>query len=153
MMNPKPTSVEEYFSWFPPDIQAKLHQIREVLRIALPDAKEVISYHMPAFKTTEVLVYYAAAKSHLGFYPTSSGVEEFKKVLAEYVTSKGAIQFPYDKELPLELISQIAQFREEEAKFRAEMKKNARPEFCSTPLKVSLFRPLCCRYGLKPGRH
>ncbi|MFL0681908.1 MAG: iron chaperone [Algoriphagus aquaeductus] len=122
-MNPKPTSVEEYFSWFPPDIQAKLQQIRETLRAALPEAKEVISYHMPAFKTSEVLVYYAAAKSHLGYYPTNSGVEEFKKELAEYVTSKGAIQFPYDRELPLDLIAQIAQFRAEEAKFRAELKK------------------------------
>lgn len=123
MMNPKPTSVEEYFSWFSPDIQAKLQQIRETLRAVLPEAKEVISYHMPAFKTTEVLVYYAAAKSHLGYYPTNSGVEEFKKELAEYVTSKGAIQFPYDRELPLDLIAQIAQFRAEEAKFRAELKK------------------------------
>ncbi|MFN3759387.1 MAG: iron chaperone [Algoriphagus aquaeductus] len=123
MMNPKPTSVEEYFSWFSPEIQAKLQQIREALRAALPEAKEVISYHMPAFKTTEVLVYYAAAKSHLGYYPTNSGVEEFKKELAEYVTSKGAIQFPYDRELPLDLIAQIAQFRTEEAKFRAELKK------------------------------
>lgn len=78
---------------------------------------------MPAFKTTEVLVYYAAAKSHIGYYPTTSGVEEFKRELAGYVTSKGAIQFPYDQELPLELISQIAQFRAEEAKFRAENKK------------------------------
>ena len=123
MMNPKPTSVEEYFSWFPPDIQAKLQQIRDTLRAALPEAKEVISYHMPAFKTTEVVVYFAAAKSHLGYYPTNSGVEEFKKELAEYVTSKGAIQFPYDRELPLDLIAQIAQFRAEEAKFRAELKK------------------------------
>lgn len=123
MMNPKPTSVEEYFSWFPPDIQSKLQQIRDTLRAALPEAKEVISYHMPAFKTSEVLVYYAAAKSHLGYYPTNSGVEEFKKELAEYVTSKGAIQFPYDRELPLDLIAQIAQFRAEEAKFRAELKK------------------------------
>ena len=123
MMNPKPTSVEEYFSWFPSDIRAKLQQIRETLRVALPEAKEVISYHMPAFKTTEVLVYYAAAKSHLGYYPTNSGVEEFKKELAEYVTSKGAIQFPYDRELPLDLIAQIAQFRAEEAKFRVELKK------------------------------
>lgn len=122
-MNPKPTSVEEYFSWFSPEIQAKLQQIRDTLRAALPEAKEVISYHMPAFKTSEVLVYYAAAKSHLGYYPTNSGVEEFKKELAEFVTSKGAIQFPYDRELPLELIAQIAQFRAEEAKFRAEQKK------------------------------
>ena len=83
MMNPKPTSVEEYFSWFTPGIQAKLQQIRETLRDALPEAKEVISYHMPAFKTTEVLVYFAAAKSHLGYYPTNSGVQEFKKELAE----------------------------------------------------------------------
>ncbi len=125
MMNPKPTSVEEYFSWFTPGIQAKLQQIRETLRDALPEAKEVISYHMPAFKTTEVLVYFAAAKSHLGYYPTNSGVQEFKKELAEYVTSKGAIQFPYDRELPLDLIAQIAQFRAEEAKLRAKKKKKA----------------------------
>ncbi len=78
---------------------------------------------MPAFKTSEVLVYYAAAKNHLGYYPTNSGVEEFKKELAPYVTSKGAIQFPYNQELPLELISQIAQFRAEEAKFRLKNKK------------------------------
>ena len=123
MMNPKPTSVEEYFSWFPPEIQSRLRQIQETLRAALPGAKEVISYHMPAFKTTEVLVYFAAAKNHLGYYPTNSGVEEFKKELAEYVTSKGAIQFPYDKELPLELIAEIAQFRAEQAKHRAELKK------------------------------
>ena len=123
MMNPKPTSVEEYFSWFPPEIQAKLQQMRVTLREALPHAKEVISYSMPAFKTTEVLVYYAAAKKHMGYYPTNSGVEEFKKELAEYVTSKGAIQFPYDRELPLELIAQIAQFRAEQAKHRAQLKK------------------------------
>lgn len=72
MMNPKPTSVEEYFSWFSPEIQAKLQQIRDTLSAALPEAKEVISYLMPAFKTSEVLVYYAAAKSHLGYYPTNS---------------------------------------------------------------------------------
>lgn len=123
MMNPKPTSVEEYFSWFPPKIQAKLQQMRETLREALPHAKEVISYSMPAFKTTEVLVYYAAAKKHMGYYPTGSGVSEFKNELSGYVTSKGAIQFPYDQDLPLELISQIAQFRDEEAKLRAELKK------------------------------
>ncbi|MBC6367369.1 hypothetical protein DDT91_11270 [Algoriphagus sp. AK58] len=122
-MNAKPETVEEYLSWFSGPQREQLELIRKVLREAIPDAKEVISYHMPAFKTTEVLVYYAAAKSHLGYYPTNSGVEEFKKELAEYVTSKGAIQFPYDRELPLDLIAQIAQFRAEEAKFRATLKK------------------------------
>ena len=122
-MNPKPNSIQEYFSWFPPEIQAKLQQMREILQQALPEAEEVISYHMPAFKTTEMLVYYAAAKSHLGFYPTSSGVINFKEELASYVTSKGAIQFPYGDDLPEQLIVAIAQFRALEAVARAAAKK------------------------------
>jgi len=122
-MNPKPNSIQEYFSWFPPEIQAKLQQMREILQQALPEADEVISYHMPAFKTTEVLVYYAATKSHLGFYPSSSGVTNFKEDLASYVTSKGAIQFPYGEDLPEQLIVAIAQFRAQEAVERAAAKK------------------------------
>ena len=110
-MNPKPNSIQEYFSWFTPEIQAKLQQMREILQQALPEAEEVISYHMPAFKTSEVLVYYAAAKSHLGYYPTSSGVINFKEELSRYVTSKGAIQFPLDRALPKELIQKIVLFR------------------------------------------
>ena len=122
-MNPKPNSIQEYFSWFTPEIQAKLQQMREILRQAVPEAEEVISYHMPAFKTTEVLVYYAAAKSHLGYYPTSSGVTNFKEELAGYVTSKGAIQFPYDEDLPVQLIGESAQFRAQEAIERVAAKK------------------------------
>ena len=122
-MNPKPNSIQENFSWFPPEIQAKLQQMREILRQALPEAEEVISYHMPAFKTSEVLVYYAAAKSHLGYYPTSSGVINFKEELSRYVTSKGAIQFSYSEDLPEQLITEIAQFRAQEARERAATKK------------------------------
>jgi uncharacterized protein YdhG (YjbR/CyaY superfamily) len=122
-MNPKPNSIQEYFSWFPREIQAKLQQMREILQQALPEAEEVISYHMPAFKTTEMLVYYAAAKSHLGFYPTSSGVINFKEELAGYVTSKGAIQFPYGEDLPEQLIVSIAQFRAQEAVERVAARK------------------------------
>ncbi|NVJ85347.1 MAG: DUF1801 domain-containing protein [Algoriphagus sp.] len=121
-MHPKPSSIEEYFSWFPPEIQSKLQQIREILKKALPEAKEVISYHMPAFKTSEVLVYYAAMKNHLGFYPTGSGVSEFKDQLKEYVIGKGVIQIPYDQEIPEELITQIALFRKAEAKEKKERK-------------------------------
>ena len=122
-MNPKPNSIQEYFSWFTPEIQAKLQQMREILRQAVPEAEEVISYHMPAFKTSEVLVYYAAAKSHLGYYPTASGVINFKEELNGYVTSKGAIQLPYNQELPVQLITAIAQFRAQEAFERAATKK------------------------------
>ena len=122
-MNPKPNSIQEYFSWFPPEIQAKLQQMREILQQALPEAEEVISYHMPAFKTSEVLVYYAAAKSHMGYYPTASGVINFKEELSRYVTSKGAIQFSYSEDLPEQLITEIAQFRAQEARERAATKK------------------------------
>ena len=123
MMNPKPQSVDEYFSWFSGEILEKLQQIRMRLLQEIPDAKEVISYHMPAMRTTEVLVYYAVAKNHIGFYPTGSGVSEFKKELEGYQTSKGAIQFPHDRPLPLDLIVDIAKFRFFEVQAKAEAKK------------------------------
>ncbi|WP_100629656.1 iron chaperone [Algoriphagus formosus] len=114
-MGPKAESIEEYFSWFPIEKQEKLQQIRQTLKKVLPEAKEVISYHMPAFKTSEVLVYYAAMKNHLGFYPTASGVKAFAEELKDYPTSKGVVQLPYEGDLPLELIQKIALFRKEEA--------------------------------------
>lgn len=121
-MNAKPSSVEEYLSWFSPEVREKLEQMREAIHKAIPKAKEVISYSMPAYKTTEVLVYFTAAKKHIGFYPTNSGVSEFKKELEGFVTSKGAIQFPLNKPLPLDLISAISQFRAAEAEAKAELK-------------------------------
>jgi uncharacterized protein YdhG (YjbR/CyaY superfamily) len=110
-MKPKPESIEHYFNWFSGEIRERLELIREVLKNGIPEGKEVISYHMPAIKTSEVLVYYAVAKSHIGFYPTNSGVTEFKKELEKYKTSKGAIQFPHNQPLPIDLIGEIAQFR------------------------------------------
>ncbi|MEN2282781.1 DUF1801 domain-containing protein [Algoriphagus sp. SE2] len=123
-MNPKPSSIEEYFSWFSPEIQEKLQAIRGTLKKAVPEATEVISYHMPAIKTSEVLVYYAAMKNHIGYYPTSQPIEEFKKELVGYRTSKGVIQIPYDQEIPLKLISDIAIFRKEQALQKSELKKS-----------------------------
>ncbi len=123
MMNPKPQSVDEYFSWFSGEILETLQAIRARLLKEIPEAKEVISYHMPAIRTSEVLVYYAVAKNHIGFYPTNSGVSEFKKELEGYQTSKGAIQFPHDKPLPLDLIAEIAKFRFFEVQAKAAKKK------------------------------
>lgn len=110
-MNSKPESIEQYLSWFSGELRNRLELIREVLKNGIPEGKELISYHMPALKTSEVLVYYAVAKNHIGFYPTNSGVSEFQKELEEYKTSKGAIQFPHNKPLPIDLILKIAQFR------------------------------------------
>lgn len=123
MMNAKPSSVEEYLSWCSPNVREKLEQMRATILKAIPKAKEVISYNMPAYKTTEVLVYFSAAKKHIGFYPTNSGVSEFKKELKKYVTSQGAIQFPLDKPLPLKLIADISLFRAAEAQTKTELKK------------------------------
>lgn len=122
-MNPKPQSVDEYLSWFSGEIRERLELIRALLKNEIPDAKEVISYHMPAIRTSEVLVYYAVAKNHIGFYPTNSGVSEFKKELEAYQTSKGAIQFPHNQPLPLELIADIAQFRFFEVQSKPAKKK------------------------------
>lgn len=105
--------IDEYILQFEEPIQALLNQIRAFIREAAPQATEVISYGMPAFRQKGVLVYFAAAKKHVGFYPTGSGVAAFAEELEElgYRFSKGAIQLPMDKPLPKELIQRIVRFR------------------------------------------
>jgi uncharacterized protein YdhG (YjbR/CyaY superfamily) len=99
--------------------------VRETINYAVPDAEEVISYQMPAYRKNGMLVYFAGCKNHVGFYPTNSGIENFKKELAGYKSSKGAVQFPVGQPMPLELIRQIVLFRvaENEEKAKAKMKK------------------------------
>ena len=108
------TGIEEYISKFPEDIQKILQQIRAAIKKAAPKSIEVISYGMPAFKQIKVVVYFAVNKNHIGFYPTPNAIICFSKELATYKTSKGAIQFPLDKKIPLTLISRITQFRVKE---------------------------------------
>jgi uncharacterized protein YdhG (YjbR/CyaY superfamily) len=107
----KPKTVDEYFSALPEDIRSILEEVRAAIKQAAPQAKEVISYSMPAFKLNGILVYYAPQKNHVGFYPTSKPIEFFKKELAAYKFSKGAIQFPIDRPMPVDLISKIVAFR------------------------------------------
>jgi uncharacterized protein YdhG (YjbR/CyaY superfamily) len=103
--------IESYIASFPEEIRKLLEQIRDAIRKAAPDAKETISYGMPAFEQNGILVYFAAFKNHIGFYPTASGVEAFKNDLSLYEGSKGAVRFPLDKPIPVELISRIVKFR------------------------------------------
>jgi uncharacterized protein YdhG (YjbR/CyaY superfamily) len=107
-------TVNEYLSAFPTVVRSKLESMREIVKKAAPTAEEVISYNMPAYRQKRVLVYFSAFKQHIGFYPTSSGINEFKSELSGYKFSKGAIQFPLDKPLPVKLISRIVRFRERE---------------------------------------
>src|SRR5687768_192308 len=91
---------ETYIAQFPSETQKMLEEIRGIIKAAAPQAKEVISYAMPAFKLHGVLVYFAAYERHIGFYPTARPMVVFEKELAGYKTSKGAVQFPLDKPLP-----------------------------------------------------
>ena len=107
-----PENVDSYISGFPPEIQKKLKQIRTLIKKTAKGAEENISYGMPAYKyNRKVLVYFAAHKSHIGFYATPTASEKFKKELSVYKTGKGSIQFPLDEPLPIDLIKRIVEFR------------------------------------------
>jgi len=113
-------TTDEYFSAFPAETRSILEKIRSTVKEAAPQSQEVISYNMPAIKQKRVLVYYAAYANHIGFYPTSLPIQVFVNELTPYKTSRGAIQFPIDKPIPLELITKMVKFRlqqEEEKRF------------------------------------
>jgi len=104
-------SIDEYISKFPPEVQEILETLRKVIKESAPDATEKISYQMPTFVLHGNLVHFAAHKNHIGFYPTPSGIDAFKQELLEYKGAKGSVQFPIEKSLPYELISEIVKFR------------------------------------------
>lgn len=115
-------SIDDYIATFPSEVQEILKTLRQVIREAAPDAKEKISYQMPVFVLHGNLVYFAAYKKHIGFYPGASGVEAFKAELSEYKGAKGSVQFPIGKPLPYDLISRIVTFRIAENIKKAEAK-------------------------------
>ena len=107
-------TIDEYIANFPPKVRSILRKIRTTIKIAAPDAKEKISYGIPTFDLNGNLVHFAAYKSHIGFYPTSSGINKFKNEFGTYKVSKGTVQFPIDTAIPYDLIKQIVEFRVEE---------------------------------------
>jgi len=104
-------TVEQYLAALPKTERDLLETLRKTIRQAAPRAEEVISYNMPAFKLSGMLVWYAAYKKHIGFYPRPSGIEAFKDELTAYKTSKGAIQFPIEEGIPTSLVKKIVRFR------------------------------------------
>lgn len=115
-------NIDQYIAGFPKDVQKTLEELRATIIKAAPGAEEVISYQMPAFKFKGNLVYFAAYKNHIGFYPTSSGIATFKKELSVYEGAKGSVKFPIDKPLPLNLITRIVKFRGKENEEKAAIK-------------------------------
>lgn len=128
-MQSKPSgfnSIDEYIATFPEDIQKILEELRQTIKASAPEASEKISYQMPTFFLKGNLVHFAAHPHHIGFYPTPSGIEAFQQELSVYKSSKGAVQFPIDQPLPLELIARIVKFRVAENLKNAGMKSSKR---------------------------
>lgn len=107
-------AVDHYIAEFPLATQRSLKEIRKTLIDCAPEAEEAINYGMPTLRLNGNLVHFAGYKKHIGFYPTPSGIQTFKHELNDFKHSKGAIQLPLDKALPLDLIRRITRFRVDE---------------------------------------
>lgn len=125
------TTIDEYIAMAEEEDREALMEFRRVIHEAAPDATEKISYQMPTFYLHGNLVHFAAFKGHYGFYPAPTGIEAFKEDLSKYKGSKGAIQFPKDKPLPIELIERIVKFRVDE-NVKANEEKKARKKKAKT---------------------
>lgn len=108
---PGSANIDEYIQVFPSEIQSILQSIRGTIRKAAPEAEEIISYRMPAFKQNGILVYFAAFKKHIGLYPPVSGDAAIEKAIAPYAGPKGNLQFPLDQPIPYKLIERIVTLR------------------------------------------
>lgn len=133
----KPTTVNEYMASFPKETKALLLQMKSIILKACPQAEEKIGYAMPAYRYNGVLVYFAGYKNHIGFYPSGSGIVEFQYKLSEYKFSKGAIQFPLDKPLPIKLITEIVKFRAKQNEEKETLKKQKASIFRLRPVTIS----------------
>ena len=109
-------NIDAYIKQFPAKKKEKLTNLRKLIHSEAPKAEEAIKYGMPTFVLHGNLIHFAAFKKHIGLYPTPSAIQAFAKELIPYTTSKGAIQFPLDKPLPLSLIKKIVKFRVKENK-------------------------------------
>jgi uncharacterized protein YdhG (YjbR/CyaY superfamily) len=106
-----PKNIDDYVDRFPKHVQRLLAQMRRTIRAAAPQAKETISYRMPAFTLDRILVWFAAHTGHIGFYPGAGAIAAFQKQLAAFKRAKGSVQFPFDKRLPVALVRRIVKFR------------------------------------------
>lgn len=118
-------TIDEYISLFPEEVQRILNELRQTIKDAAPEAEETINYQIPTFALHGNLVHFAAFENHIGFYPTPSGMEAFKKELSGYKGAKGSVQFPIREPLPLPLIRRIVEYRVKENVARKQKKKVA----------------------------
>ena len=111
MRTATPDNIDEYIMASPATVRPLLREIRRVIRAAAPDAEEVVSYRMPAFKRYGILVYFAAFKSHVGLFPPVRGDAKLEKAVAPFAGPKGNLKFPLDRPIPYTLIRRVVRFR------------------------------------------
>lgn len=118
------TSIDEYISTFPEEVQKRLEQLRATIKATAPEAKETISYNIPTFTLNgKYLIYFAGWKHHISIYPIPTGSESFDKQVAKYVEGKGTLKFPIDKPLPLKLIAKMVKLNLAENRKKTDKKK------------------------------
>jgi len=124
----RPEDIDQYIAAFSPEVRAILQQMRLTISTAAPDAQEAISYQIPTFKLNGVLVYFAAFKNHIGFYPPVSGDAKLEKAISRYAGEKGNLRFPLDQPIPFDLIERIVKLRVKQnlQKAAAKIKKKQR---------------------------
>jgi uncharacterized protein YdhG (YjbR/CyaY superfamily) len=118
----EPRNIDEYIARFPTDVREALQKVRLTIRKAAPAAVEKISYRIPTFALKGNLVHFAGWKKHIGFYPSASGIEKFKRELSAYDGAKGSVRFPLDRPIPFNLITRIVKFRVAENLKKSEQK-------------------------------
>lgn len=128
-----PGDVETYIEGFEPAIQAILRQVQATVRAAAPAAIEVISYRMPALKGRGMLVYYAAFKHHIGFYPPVRGDPDLQARAAPYAGAKGNLRFPYARPMPLDLIAALTTLRARQDAATAVARRSPRARSIAVP--------------------
>ena len=106
----KPETVEEYIEAQEETVRPRLREIRDILRKALPEAEECISWSMPTYRKGRNIIHFAAAKKHIGIYPDGEATTVFAEELAGMDVSKGTIRLPHDQEIPAALIDKIARW-------------------------------------------
>jgi uncharacterized protein YdhG (YjbR/CyaY superfamily) len=107
----KMNKIDLYISKHAPAVRDRLEHLRQFIKEILPNAEEVMSYGVPAFRLKKVVLMYAAHKEHIGFYPMPETIVAFKDKLKDFSYAEGTVRFPHNKELPMELIREMVEFR------------------------------------------
>jgi uncharacterized protein YdhG (YjbR/CyaY superfamily) len=118
--------MDEYIAGCAPEVQVILTKIRQTVKAAAPMAEETISYRIPAFKQSGILVYFAAFKKHIGLFPPVRGDDSLLRAVKPYAGPKGNLQFPLEKPIPYALIRRIVKARVAATREKTESKGRTR---------------------------